>query len=133
MDTRREYSVLIFQFFFVNLETSIAGGHHLSQPPIEAWPPHHQPQQQQQQQQHHQQQYADVLGSEVFMKHEIEIGNLEYDLHYANPGAHLVGSVAGPQGHHLVGPARVSGGQEDHLHSPSQYSMATTQQPPWVR
>ena len=117
------------------IETSMAntaiGGHHLSQQPIDAWP-HQQQQQPQQQQPQQQQQYADVLGSEVFMKPEIDTCNLDYDLHYGNPhGVHL-GGVA-PQGHHLVGPTRVSGGQEDHLHSPSQYSMATQQQPPWVR
>ena len=112
-------------------------------------------------QQQQQAQYGEVLGPpEVFMKNEIDIGNLEYDLNYSNamsaggqPGGPGSGVHQGalpllPPGHHHLGSNR--GGhvhhqlvhhQEDnlHSHSPSQYSMAAAatqqplQQPPWVR
>lgn len=93
------------------------------------------------------------LGSEVFMKHEIGI-DMDYDLNYSNAMAAAAAAAAaqgqaqapsmpGHQGHHQGhGGVHHRGGhqlhhhhhhvQEDHLHSPSQYSMAT-QQPPWVR
>ena len=131
------------------IATPMAGGHnHLSQQQIEEFqhqqqqqqfqqqPQQQQQQPQQQQLQHHQ--YPDgIHGLEVFpMKPEDDIVDPVY-LHYNGNVPvghhHHIGGVAGPQGHHLVGPTRVSGGQEDHLHSPSQYSMATQQQPPWVR
>ena len=108
------------------------------------WPPPQQTPQQQSQ-----------YGEDPFMKHEINDLNLEYDLNYSNAmsaGGHPPGGPGSgalhqgvsvlPQGHHHLASNR--GGhvhhqlvhhQEDHLHSPSQYSMsaAATQQPPWVR
>ena len=133
------------------IATPMAGGphNHHSQQQIEEFQhqqqqqfQQQQPQQQQQQQQPQQQQlqhhqYPDgILGPDVFpMKAEDDIDSvyLHYNGNVPVGHHHHIGGVAGPQGHHLVGPTRVSGGQEDHLHSPSQYSMATQQQPPWVR
>ena len=113
------------------------------------WPPPPQQTQPQQQSQYG----GEDIGQ--FMKHEINDLNLEYDLNYSNamsaagvqpggPGSGALhqGVSVLPQGHHHLASNR--GGhvhhqlvhhQEDHLHSPSQYTMsaAATQQPPWVR
>ena len=127
----------------IDTSSTVAG--HLGQMQDQHWPQQTQPQQQSQ--------YgAEDLGQ--FMKHEINDLNLEYDLNYSNamsaggqpggPGSGALhqGVSVLPQGHHHLASNR--GGhvhhqlvhhQEDHLHSPSQYSMsaAATQQPPWVR
>ncbi len=78
---------------------------------------------------HLQQQHVYVGPEDNFVKPEFDLNDIDYHMQYRTGGGHP--GQAQPPTAHGLGP-RVPGGQEDHLHSPSQYTM-TAQQPPWVR